>query len=148
MNRIYFSLLVAALCGCGAEEPAAEVDPVNDAQPVSDTDADPDGAVRVPDGGLADVGSDTAADAAPPVDAAPDLGPMDPLTCPQVPSPRADDALRVDGCRFRVDGPGTMLPRAVVVSADSLGRELGTPFHESTHYVELASIGRVRKRGL
>ncbi|MCA9541153.1 MAG: hypothetical protein KC620_19770, partial [Myxococcales bacterium] len=119
----------------------------------------PDG--RVADRGAADAVADATADTAPPVDlgrtdaalldavldaavdAEPDAAPPDPevTPCTVQQSPRPEGALRVSGCRFVRAGEAAVLPRAVVVSADSLLRVAGTPLHEEGHYRDLAAAG-------
>ena len=55
-------------------------------------------------------------------------------------SPRAEPAWRVRGCGLITDGEGERVPRAVVVSADSLQRNARTPLHTAQSYVDLKRL--------
>lgn len=128
-----------AACDGAAVTPAGDAAPL-DAAPARD--AAPDAAVD------ATLDPDAAPDAALDPDAAPDAA-LDPdaapdpalAPCPAVPSRRAEGALRVAGCRLVRDGDAARLPRAVVVSADSLARVGATPLHEPPQYAALAAAG-------
>lgn len=61
--------------------------------------------------------------------------------CVDRPSPRPDGAWRVQGCDFVTTGDGVRIPRAVVVSADSLARNARTPLHTQLEYRQLADLG-------
>ena len=140
-----FTALLTVL-GCGAEVPAADPPPPNDASGALDGAVD--AAPFSTDGSWGDGGApqDSSLDAGAPLDATRDIGladtgPVDPLDCPSKASERPVGSLRTDGCRFRVEETGTTLPRAVVVSADSVARALGTPYHEASHYAQLKDAG-------
>lgn len=103
------------------------------------------------DGGPVDIGdgpidagsADRALDAAPMPDLAPLDMEVDPLLlpCRIRESPRPPDALRVAGCRVVREGEAAVLPRAVVVSGDSLTRPAATPLHQPPMYADLAAAG-------
>lgn len=94
-------------------------------------DLGPDAA---PDAGAVDHGPDAATDAAPP-DAALPVG------CAIRPSPREAPAWRVSGCDWVTEGDGVRLPRALVVSGDSLIRNARTPLHTALEYRQIAALG-------
>lgn len=84
------------------------------------------------DGGAADMARGDAA--------APDAG-GEPPGCLDRGSARPADAWRVRGCALVRGDDLERLPRAVVISADSLARDARTPLHTAVEYADLA--GRV-----
>ena len=136
MSRLLLIASLAAISACDEPAPGVAPDPL-DGAPADARTTDSANA-------MGDAAEDGAIDAEPDdesieVDAgSQDAGPADPSACPVVASPRAGSALRVAGCHFVADGVGTRVPRATVVSGDSIARELGTPYHEAPHYLELA----------
>lgn len=127
-------LFVLALVACD-DGPATPPDLGVDAGLDLSVDADSSDLGTPPDGRLdaspPDVGPDALVDAL--VDAAPP-----PLLCPDRSSPRPPGTWRTRGCAFVVDDDTERLPRAVVVSGDSLVRDARTSLHTAAEYADLA----------
>ena len=123
--------LLGAACddGAGADPPVDRGGP-SDAAVDAQLDLGPTDAALLSDAQPTDMA--IPADAAPP-----DAGPVG---CVDRPSPRVDPAWRVRGCALVTEGEGARVPRAVVVSADSLARNARTPLHTAESYVDLARL--------
>ena len=114
--------LAVALGGCDGDGSAGS-GPVDAAPPAPDSATQPDGAVP-----------DAALDGA-----LPDVAPPDAFVSADcAPSERAEGQLRVERCRFVRSGAGSVVPRGLVVSGDSLERAARTPLHEPEHYAQIA----------
>lgn len=131
--------LALMLCGLMACDDASSQDPPVDGGPTPDARADAmrsmdaaggDLEASVPDAQVVDLS--VVRDAA-----APDEGVAG---CVDRPSPRAEPAWRVRGCGLITEGEGERIPRAIVVSADSLARNARTPLHTAESYVDLARL--------